>query len=87
MPIFFRSAPVRQPLVFDSIGNNWLQDPTRRPKGYPLFHYLQTESGQGEIWIQGKSYILNPGEGVLISRTGEPALLHLPVLWRTVSAK
>ena len=67
MPIFFRSTPVRQPLAFDSIGNNWPQDPIRRPKGYPLFHYLQTESGQGEIRIQGKSYILNPGEGVLIS--------------------
>ena len=38
-----------------------------RPKGYPLFHYLQTETGKGQIKIQGKSYILNPGEGVLIS--------------------
>ena len=86
MPIFFRSAPVRQPLVFDSIGNNWLQDPTRRPKGYPLFHYLQTESGQGEIWIQGKSYILNPGEGVLISPFLGHFYKNLGSDWRTCFA-
>ena len=73
MPIFFRSAPVRQPLVFDSIGNNWLQDPTRRPKGYPLFHYLQTESGQLRIFVAHRlagtpGYLLHDemwGEGVI----------------------
>ena len=57
MPIYFRSTPVSEPLTFDSIGNQWLQEKTVRPKGYPLYHYLQTESGCGRIVIQGKAYI------------------------------
>lgn len=41
--------------MFDSIGNHWLEEATCRPEGYPHYHYLQTESGCGEIEIQGKS--------------------------------
>lgn len=26
MPIYFRNAPVREPFIYDSIGNHWLQD-------------------------------------------------------------
>ena len=55
MPIYFRNAPVREPFIYDSIGNHWLQDATSRPNGYPFYHYLQTESGCGRITIQGKS--------------------------------
>nr|WP_308626641.1 AraC family transcriptional regulator [uncultured Eisenbergiella sp.] len=65
MPIIFRSTPVSEPLTFDSIGNHWNQESVRRPKGYPLYHYLQTETGCGQIEIQGKIYLLNEGEGVL----------------------
>ena len=28
MPIYFRNAPVREPFIYDSIGNHWLQDAT-----------------------------------------------------------
>ena len=31
MPIYFRNAPVREPYIYDSIGNHWLQDATSRP--------------------------------------------------------
>ena len=55
MPIYFRNAPVREPFIYDSIGNRWLQDATSRPNGYPFYHYLQPESGCGRITIQGKS--------------------------------
>ena len=65
MPIYFRNAPVREPFIYDSIGNHWLQDATSRPNGYPFYHYLQTESGCGRITIQGKSYLLHEQEGVL----------------------
>lgn len=67
MPIYFRSAPVNEPFTFDSAGNHWKQERVFRPKGYPLYHYLLTEKGRGRIEIQGKSYILNEGEGVLIA--------------------
>ena len=53
MPIYFRNTPVKQPFLFDSIGYDWYQDPMSRPKGYPHFHYLQTEQGAGKIKIQG----------------------------------
>ena len=43
MPIYFRNTPVKQPFLFDSIGYDWYQEPMNRPKGYPHFHYLQTE--------------------------------------------
>jgi len=67
MPFYIRTASVNEPFTFDTIGNHWEQDRIIRPKGYPAYHYLQTESGRGRIEIQGKSYILNEGEGVLIA--------------------
>ena len=86
MPIIFRSTPVREPLTFDSIGTDWLQEPISRPKGYHLYHYLQCQEGKGKMEIQGKSHILNPGEGILIS----PFLRHryqaLSQEWRTCFA-
>ena len=77
MPIYFRNAPVREPFIYDSIGNHWLQDATSRPNGYPFYHYLQTESGCGRITIQGKSYLLHEQEGVLIAPL-HPTLLSGP---------
>lgn len=67
MPIYFRNIPVEQPFLFDSIGYDWYQEPMNRPKGYPHFHYLQTEQGVGQIRIQGQTFTLNSGEGLLIA--------------------
>ncbi|MDO4299097.1 MAG: AraC family transcriptional regulator [Lachnospiraceae bacterium] len=67
MPIYFRSTPAKEPFVFESIGNHWPQERVARPDGYPLYHYLQTESGQGRFEIQGKSYTLREGQGILIA--------------------
>jgi len=67
MPIHFRDFPVNEPFTFDSIGNHWSQDRVLRPRGYPAYHYLQTERGRGIVEIQGKSYTLNEGEGILIA--------------------
>lgn len=72
MPIHYRSSPVSEPFLFDSIGCRWHQDRVVRPKGYPLYHYLQTEQGRGTVRAQGAEYILNEGEGILIS----PFLRH-----------
>lgn len=67
MPIYFRKTPVHEPFTFDSIGNHWYQERVVRPKGFPLYHYLLSEKGQGYIEIQGRFYTLNEGEGVLIA--------------------
>ncbi|MGF0032577.1 AraC family transcriptional regulator [Bariatricus sp. SGI.154] len=67
MPIHFRNSPVNEPFVFESIGNHWRQDRVLRPKGYPIYHYLQTEKGRGIVEVQGKEYVLNEGEGILIA--------------------
>ena len=98
MPIYFRNAPVREPFIYDSIGNRWLQDATSRPNGYPFYHYLQTESGCGRITIQGKSYLLHEQEGVLIApsirhsylaqlRSGTPAFAPFPEQSKAVFPK
>ena len=67
MPIYFRSTPINEPLTFHSIGNHWIQEESIRPKGYPLYHYLQTEKGCGQIIVRGKRHLLHKGEGVLIA--------------------
>ncbi len=67
MEYYFRTAPVIEPFYFDSIGNNRTQEDINRPKGYPLYHYLQTDKGKGLITIQGKKHILNAGDGVMIA--------------------
>ena len=72
MPILFRSTPVVEPFTFDSLGNHWEQDRISRPKGYPFYHYLQTESGTGAVKVDGKTYLLHENEGILIA----PFLRH-----------
>lgn len=67
MPIYFRSTPLKEPFTFESVGNHWLQEQISRPNGYPLYHYLQTESGRGKFDIQGKTYTLKEGQGILIA--------------------
>jgi len=67
MSIYFRNTPAKEPFIFDTVGNHWKQDREIRPNGYPLYHYLQTEKGKGKITIQGKEYMLNEGEGVLLA--------------------
>ena len=72
MSIFFRSTPVTEPLAFDSLGNGWEQDSVFRPNGYPFYHYLQTEAGEGKVSVDGKTYLLRENEGILFA----PAVRH-----------
>ncbi len=67
MAIHYRNFPVIEPFIFDSIGCCWSQDRVLRPKGFPLYHYLQTEQGCGTVKVQGTEYVLNENEGLLIS--------------------
>ena len=72
MTIYFRNTPLREPFTFESVGNHWDQEEIVRADGYPLYHYLQTEKGIGEIKIQKKTYLLGEGQGVLIA----PGIRH-----------
>lgn len=67
MPLKIRKTLLKEPFIFDTIGNNWEQDDVSRPQGFPLYHYLQSENGVGRLDIQGKKYILGEGEGFLIA--------------------
>lgn len=66
MPVFFRPFSYELPLTLESIGNNWIQEPVYRSTGFPLYHWLQTESGCGKIVVGGKEQDLKEGEGILI---------------------
>ena len=72
MPIKIRKTLLKEPIIFDTVGNHWEQTPVNRPHGFPLYHYLQTERGKGRIEIRKKQYILDENEGVLI----EPFMPH-----------
>ena len=76
MPIYFSNALNREPFQFDSVGNHWLQESVCRPKGYPRYHYLQTEKGCGILTVAGSEYHLNEGQGILIAP-------HVPHTYRT----
>lgn len=80
MPIYFNSAPVDFPFQFDSIGNNWDQEPTMRPDGFPVYHYLQTQEGSGILTIDGQHYTIGENQGVLLA----PGIPHA---YRSVSGK
>ena len=67
MPIYFNSAVNREPFQFDSLGIHWEQEPTRRPKGFPLYHYLQTEKGAGLVTAGKKTYFLEEDQGILLA--------------------
>lgn len=72
MPIYFLNLPVRAPFMFESVGNQWHQTDVTRPLGYPYYHYLQTEKGAGRVEVQGKQYLLNEQEGILLA----PSIPH-----------
>ena len=83
MPIYFRNTPASEPFIFDSVGNHWEQDQMNRHKGYPKYHYLQTEKGSGIIDIQGKQYTLNENEGLLIAPFVPHYYYNLGTNWKT----
>ncbi|MGN0316052.1 MAG: AraC family transcriptional regulator [Fusicatenibacter sp.] len=86
MAIYFRSTPITEPFLFDSLGNHWLQEPTSRPNGFPHYHYLQTEEGSGIVQVQGNSYRLEPQEGILIAPFVEHSYCSASPGWITLFA-
>ncbi|MFD1955497.1 helix-turn-helix domain-containing protein [Paenibacillus thailandensis] len=54
------------PLTVESLGHNRDQEKVDRPQGYPLYHWIQTERGEGRIAYDDKTVSLPPGSGVLL---------------------
>lgn len=67
MPIFFKPSASDFSLSADSIGNRWLQEPVVRPDGFPLYHWIQTERGEGLLTLEGQQISLKAGDGILIA--------------------
>ena len=102
MPIYFGSNFAREPFQFDSVGNDWEQESVTRPEGYPLYHYLQTKEGVGEVTVirlsckKGKGFLLlQTCRTPITIKTSHPAIAcpgkqSLPLLqgqWRQPSGK
>ncbi len=66
MPIYFYPSSHHLPLNIESIGNQWTQDTVGRPQGYPYYHWLQSNHGQGKIQIGDQSILLAEGAGILL---------------------
>lgn len=67
MPIFFKPSASDLSLSADSIGNHWPQEPVVRPDGFPLYHWIQTERGEGLLTLGGQQIPLKAGDGILIA--------------------
>lgn len=67
MPIYFQIHNSTYPIMIESIGNKWPQVAINRAQGYPYYHWLQTESGSGEVWLDNQKIVLQKGEGIMIA--------------------
>ncbi|WP_051237110.1 helix-turn-helix transcriptional regulator [Paenibacillus pinihumi] len=82
--IFSASAEQSLPLFVESIGINFDQEPITRPDGYPLYHWLQTEEGEGALTVGGTTWLLSQNSGLLLP----PGMSHhyeaVSPQWRTM---
>lgn len=83
MPIYFYLSSHELPLAIDSIGNHWSQENVQRPKGFPHYHWLQTEQGAGEVIVDKKRIHLSQGTGILIAPYVPHSYYALNVNWTT----
>ena len=62
----------RIPLLLRSVGINHLQEPIRRPNGFPLWQVFYGVSGSGEFFLDGERAVLRPGQIAVL----EPHMKH-----------
>jgi AraC-like DNA-binding protein len=55
------------PIYAESIGYNHDQEKMVRTDGYPIYHWLQTLSGEGRFSFEGSTIYLNENSGILLS--------------------
>lgn len=83
MAIYFNLTNQQLPINIETIGNHWTQLSLQRLQGYPLYHWLQTEKGSGEIWIKNTKITLAEGEGILFAPFVPHAYYPLSEHWQT----
>lgn len=64
--VFSPAANPDLPLLVESVGYNPHQEKITRPGGYPYYHWLQTEEGEGELTYGNETVQLPPGSGLLL---------------------
>ncbi|WP_055107322.1 AraC family transcriptional regulator [Paenibacillus ihumii] len=70
--VFSPTGNAGLPLAVESIGYNPEQEPISRPDGYPKYHWIQTEEGEGILNYANEAVRLPEGTGVLLP----PGLPH-----------
>lgn len=58
------------PYYLVGVGYHWEQEAISRPFGYPVFQWIQTVSGRGEVRINGEIHFLEPGHGMMLFPEG-----------------
>ena len=62
----------RIPLLLRSVGISHLQEPIRRPNGFPLWQIFYGVSGSGEFFLDGERAVLHPRQIAVL----EPHVRH-----------
>ena len=57
----------RVPLLLYSVGIDHLQEPIRRPQGFPVWQIFYGVSGSGEFFVDGIRLVLQPGQIALLA--------------------
>ncbi len=63
----------RIPLLLINIGLDHVQEPIRRPGGFPLWQIFYCVSGIGELYLDNEKAVLNPGQIAIL----EPHVGHM----------
>jgi AraC-like DNA-binding protein len=77
--VVMSSQPEALPLQLEAIGTNPDQETVYRPNGYPIFHWLQTTEGEGELTINEMTWRMTEHNGVLLAP-------HIPHRYEAKSA-
>ncbi len=72
------------PIYAESIGYNHEQEKMVRTNGYPIYHWLQTLSGEGRFSFEGSTTYLNENSGILLSPHVPHAYQAQSKNWQTV---
>ena len=83
MPIYFTSYPNNLPFSLESVGNRWEQENVWRPRGYPSYHWLQTEEGCGSILVNRERVSLPKGKGIFIKPFVPHSYFRKTEVWKT----
>lgn len=71
------------PLALESIGLNGEQEVIEREKGYPVYHWLQTIEGTGELELASQIITLQKHQGLLLSPHVPHTYKSLKHVWTT----